>query len=131
MTVQEICDKLQEYFSDNYKAAVEDQASFITDIFPESLTPAFTEDIILELQGRVAQGSTTVGDGVGIQEALAFIGALQRNEACRKGNRMTRLLGGYNFRKNLSDDEGPVGLQLRHIGVKTGDEFTDKLEGTA
>lgn len=131
MTVQEICNKLRTYYEDNYKATVEDRATFLTDLFPDSQDPKATKDIVLELQGKVAQGSTTVGEAVGVQEALAFIGATQRQDCCRKASRLQKIQAGYAHRFALGHIEGPVGLQLNGIGVKTGSEFLDTMTGEA
>jgi hypothetical protein len=127
MTVREICGKLQTYYADNYAAAVQDRAAFLKDIFPESLDVSFTSALVLELQGKCAQGKTTVGEFIGIQESLAFLGALQRQEVYRKTSRLSRLKSGYAYRKDLGDALGPVATQLNGIGTKTGSEFLDNL----
>jgi len=127
MTVQEICGKLETYYKDHYAADAEDKAAFLLDIFPKSLDMGFTKDIVLELQGKVADGKTTVGEAVGIQEALAFIGALQRQEVYRKSTRLSRLKAGYTYRKDLGDADGPVATQLNGIGVKSGNGFLDNF----
>jgi len=131
MTVQEICSTLRLYYYDNYTAAVEDKVSFLTDLFPDSLDKSFTETLILELQGKVSQASTTMGEAIGIQEALAFIGAVQRQDSYRKSTRLGRLQVGYAHRFKLGHVSGPVGLQLNGIGVKTGSEFLDNMKGEA
>jgi len=127
MTVQEICGKLVTYYKDHYTADAEDKAAFLFDLFPKALESGATRAIILELQGKVAQDGTTVGEAVGIQEALAFIGALQRQEVYRKSTRLSRLRAGYAYRKDLGDADGPVATQLNGIGVKTGNEFLDNF----
>ena len=127
MTVQEICSKLKTYYEEQYNAGLKSNTFFIQDIFPDSLEPSFTQDLLQELQSRVASGTTTVGEAVGIQEAFAFIGSLQREDTFRKSGRMQRMLGIYTHKRNLGDDEGPVTQQLNHIGVKTGSEFLDNL----
>jgi hypothetical protein len=131
MTVQEICDKLRKYYEDAYKATIQDRATFLVDLFPESLDAEFTKDIILELRGKVHSKDTTMGEAIGIQEALAFIGAAQRQDCCRKESRLQRLQKGYAHRFAMGHVEGPVGLQLNGIGVKTGVEFLDNMEGEA
>jgi len=127
MTVQEICGKLETYYKDNYAADAEGKAAFLFDLFPKSLEKEFTEAIVLELQGKVAQGTTTVGEAAGIQEALAFIGALQRQEVYRKSSRLGILRAGYAYRKDLGDPDGPVATQLNGIGIKTGNDFLDNF----
>ena len=131
MTVQEICSKLKAYYLDNYSASIENKVTFMEDLFHDSLKKEFTEKLILELQGKVSQQSTTMGEAIGIQEALAFIGSVQRQDTLRKGTRLARLQAGYVHKFKLGHDEGPVGLQLNGIGVKTGNEFIDNMEGEA
>ncbi len=64
MTVQEICDKLRKYYEDAYKATIQDRATFLVDLFPESLDTEFTKDIILELRGKLQSKDTTMGEAI-------------------------------------------------------------------
>jgi hypothetical protein len=129
MTVQEACSKLITYFETQYKNVLNGSPSYLTDIFPESLTEEFTADILKELQGYMGStNSTTEGQFTGIQEAFAFMLSIQRQENLRKGSRLKRRLNIVNYKRNIGIVEGPLGTQLSNIGIVTGTEFINNLE---
>jgi hypothetical protein len=124
MTVPEACNILLTYIQKQVNSGLLGAPLFIEDIFPEALTPQFTQDLIRELQSKVLQSNATAADIIGIQESLAFLGSIQRAEACRKCGRLQRLARAETHKRNLCDaTDGALTLQLASIGSKVDSEF--------
>jgi hypothetical protein len=124
MTVQTICTKLVTYFQDIYASGTNKYSNYLDpDLFTDSQDAAFLEEMVAELQTRLASKSTTMAEGVGVQEALAFIAAVSRADKGRTTTRIQRLCNSKNAVLNLAAPGGAIDSQLQHIGVKVEHEF--------
>ena len=81
-----------------------------------------------DLKAVIGNPDLTASEFIGAQEALAFLGNLQRIDAIRKTTRIGRRAAALEHKDNMADtSEGALALQLASIGSKVDSEYVAAL----
>ena len=130
MTIPEACNALAEYFRDNLEYLQKGGKFRIQDVFPDAETAAFVKETLDDLRSEVLRSDVSADIIIGRQEALAFLGQLQRVDCCRKQGRINTLARSMNHKRVLSEEQkGALTLQLQGIGSKVDSEFVADING--
>ena len=98
----------------------------LVDIFPEAAEAAFIEELITEIQGKLGGNDLQASDLITLQEAVAFLGNIQRADNFRKRTRIRKWADATDQQLSISD---ALLNQLSPIGSRADSEYIEALSG--